>query len=215
MKNIHKYILIVLICGLIFFILGYPCRELFRISETTEVRIVAALPLLFGISFGFAGVLGCAIANLIADILSGYDAIIFIPGFFIQIIYGYVPAVIWNKLRKNDKNKFKLDKIYKNVQYMLIVILDSLAAAFMVVSVIKLKFDEHYFSMLSANIFFNQFITNLRLAHLPAKNAQKAKKIHKVHLFFFAQRKIHFVFPRHKHHHFSSIWNYKLPKHCT
>ena len=95
MKNIHKYILIVLICGLIFFILGYPCRELFRISETTEVRIVAALPLLFGISFGFAGVLGCAIANLIADIMSGYDAIIFIPGFFVQIIYGYVPAVIW------------------------------------------------------------------------------------------------------------------------
>ena len=114
---------------------------------------------MFGISFGFAGVLGCAIANLIADIMSSYDAIIFIPGFFVQIIYGYVPAVIWNRLRKNDKNKFKLDKVYKNVQYMLIVILDSLAAAFMVVSVIKLKFDEHYFSMLSANIFFNQFIT--------------------------------------------------------
>ncbi|SHM83509.1 MULTISPECIES: SpoIIE family protein phosphatase [unclassified Fibrobacter] len=159
MKNIHKYILIAIICGLIFFVLGFPCRELFKISDTTEVRIVAALPLLFGISFGFAGVLGCAIANLIADIMSGYDAIIFIPGFFVQIIYGYVPAVIWNRLRKNDKNKFKLDKVYKNVQYMLIVILDSLAAAFMVVSVIKLKFDEHYFSMLSANIFFNQFIT--------------------------------------------------------
>ena len=159
MKNIHKYILIVIICGLIFFILGFPCRELFKISETTEVRIVAALPLLFGISFGFAGVLGCAIANLVADIMSGYEAIIFIPGFFIQIIYGYVPALIWNYLRRNDKNKFKLDKIYKNVQYMLIVILDSLAAAFMVVSVIKLKYDEQYFSMLSANIFFNQFIT--------------------------------------------------------
>jgi hypothetical protein len=159
MKNIHKYILIAIICGVIFFVLGYPCREFFKISDTTEVRIVAALPLLFGISFGFAGVLGCAIANLVADIVSGYDAIIFIPGFFVQIIYGYVPAIIWNKLRKNDKNKFKLDKIYKNVQYMLIVILDSLAAAFMVVSVIKLKYDEHYFSMLSANIFFNQFIT--------------------------------------------------------
>ena len=159
MKNIHKYILIAIICGLIFFILGFPCRELFKISDTTEVRIVAALPLLFGISFGFAGVLGCAIANLIADIMSGYEAIIFIPGFFIQIIYGYVPALIWNYLRRNDKNKFKLDKIYKNVQYMLIVILDSLAAAFMVVSVIKLKYDEQYFSMLSANIFFNQFIT--------------------------------------------------------
>jgi len=159
MKKIHKYILIAIICGLIFFILGFPCRELFKISDTTEVRIVAALPLLFGISFGFAGVLGCAIANLVADIMSGYDAIIFIPGFFVQIIYGYVPAVIWNRLRRNDKNKFKLDKVYKNVQYMIIVILDSLAAAFMVVSVIKLKYDEQYLSMLSANIFFNQFIT--------------------------------------------------------
>ena len=159
MKNIHKYFLIAFICGLIFFVLGYPCREFFRISETTEVRIVAAFPLLFGITFGFPAVLGCAIANLIADIMSGYEPIIFIPGFFVQIIYGYVPAVIWNRLRRKDKNKFKLDKVYKNVQYMLIVILDSLAAAFMVVSVIKLKFDEHYFSLLSANIFFNQFIT--------------------------------------------------------
>ena len=159
MKNIHKYILIAVICGLIFFILGYPCRELFKISDTTEVRIVAALPLLFGISFGFFGILGCAIANLIADIISGYDAIIFIPGFFVQIIYGYVPAVIWNHLRRKDKNKFKLDKVYKNVQYMLIVIFDSIASAFMVVSVIKLKYNEQYFSLLSANIFFNQFIT--------------------------------------------------------
>ena len=159
MKNIHKYILIAFICGLIFFVLGYPCRELFKISDTTEVRIVAALPLLFGISFGFFGVLGCAIANLIADIISGYEPIIFIPGFFVQIIYGYVPAVIWNYLRRNDKNKFKLDKVYKNVQYMLIVILDSLASAFMVVSVIKLKYNEQYLSLLSANIFFNQFIT--------------------------------------------------------
>ena len=159
MKNVHKYILIDFICGLIFFVLGYPCRELFKISDTTEVRIVAALPLLFGISFGFFGVLGCAIANLIADIISGYEPIIFIPGFFVQIIYGYVPAVIWNYLRRNDKNKFKLDKVYKNVQYMLIVILDSLASAFMVVSVIKLKYNEQYLSLLSANIFFNQFIT--------------------------------------------------------
>ena len=159
MKNIHKYILITVICGLIFFILGYPCRELFKISDTTEVRIVAALPLLFGISFGFFGVLGCAIANLVADILSGYDAIIFIPGFFIQIIYGYVPAIIWNNLRKNDNNKFKLDKVYKSAQYMLIVTLDSLISTFLVVSVVKLRYDEQLFSMLSANIFFNQFTT--------------------------------------------------------
>ena len=105
MRNIHKYILIAVICGLIFFVLGYPCRDLFKISDTTEVRIVAALPLLFGISFGFWGVLGCAVANLVADIISGYDPIIFIPGFFVQIIYGYVPAVIWNRLRSKETSR--------------------------------------------------------------------------------------------------------------
>lgn len=155
MKNLQKNFWIAVLCGLIFYALGEPCREFFKISDTTEVRIVAAFPLLFGISFGFWGVLGCAVANLLADISSGYAPIIFIPGFFVQIIYGYVPALVWNWLRREDKNKFKLDKVYKNVQYMIIVILDSLATAFMVVSVIKLKFDEHYFSMLSANIFFS------------------------------------------------------------
>ena len=159
MKNFQKNILIAILCGLIFFALGEPCRELFKISDTTEVRIVAAFPLLFGITFGFWGVFGCAVANLVADIYSGYAAIIFIPGFFVQIVYGYIPALIWNRLRRNDENKFKLDKVYKNVQYMVIVILDSLASAIMVVSVIKLMFDASYFSMLAANIFFNQFIT--------------------------------------------------------
>ena len=79
MKNFQKNILIAILCGLIFFALGEPCRELFKISDTTEVRIVAAFPLLFGITFGFWGVFGCAVANLVADIYSGYAAIIFIP----------------------------------------------------------------------------------------------------------------------------------------
>lgn len=159
MKKTAKNIAIMLTCGLVFYILGEPCREFFKISNVTEVRIVAALPLLFSISFGIWGTLGCAIANLIADLGSGYTPIIYIPGFFIQIIYGYLPARLWLYLRKRDGNKYKLDKIYKNVQYMLIVIADSALSAFLIASVTKIVFDEKYFSMLSANIFFNQFIT--------------------------------------------------------
>ena len=191
MKNIYKYALIAFLCGLIFFVFEVPCRELFKISDTTEVRIVAALPLLFGISFGFWGVFGCAVANLIADIMSGYEPIIFIPGFFVQIIYGYVPAVIWNKLRKKNKNKYKLDKIYKIVQYMIIVILDSAATAFMVVSVIKLQFNESYFSMLSANIFFNQFITMvvIGIPYLICASLLYQRKQRKL-----AKKKINFIF---------------------
>lgn len=159
MKKISRFILIATICGLIFYILGEPCRVFFKISEVTEVRVVAALPLLFSISFGFAGVLGCAIANLIMDIGSGYTAVIFIPGFFVQLIYGYLPALLWNWLRRNDENKFKLDKIYKIVQYMLIVIGDSLLCVIMLMSLMKVILHIDFFSLLAANTFFNQFIT--------------------------------------------------------
>lgn len=159
MRKIAHFILIAVICGLVFYILGEPCRVFFKISEATEVRVVAALPLLFGISFGLAGVLGCAIANLIMDISCGYTAAIFIPGFFIQIIYGFLPALFWNWLRRNDENKFKLDKIYKIAQYMLIVIGDSALSTFLIMSVLKINFQTSIFSLLFANTFFNQFIT--------------------------------------------------------
>lgn len=159
MRKIAHFILIAVICGLVFYILGEPCRVFFKISEATEVRVVAALPLLFGISFGLAGVLGCAIANLIMDISCGYTAAIFIPGFFIQIIYGFLPALFWNWLRRNDENKFKLDKIYKIAQYMCIVIGDSALSTFLIMSVLKINFQTSIFSLLFANTFFNQFIT--------------------------------------------------------
>ena len=159
MKKIAHFILIAAICGLTFYILGEPCRVFFKISETTEVRVVAALPLLFSISFGFAGVFGCAIANLIMDIGCGYTASIFIPGFCIQLIYGYLPAALWNWLRRNDENKFRLDKIYKTVQYMLIVIGDSILSAMLIVTLLHFVYGNDIFSLLAANIFFNQFIT--------------------------------------------------------
>lgn len=159
MRKIAQFILVATLCGLVFYILGEPCRVFFKISETTEVRVVAALPLLFGISFGFSGVLGCAVANLIMDIGCGYGPAIFIPGFFIQLIYGQVPAMFWNWLRRKDENKFRLNKIYKIAQFMLLVIADSALAAILVISLLKVVYGNEIFSLLTANIFFNQFIT--------------------------------------------------------
>lgn len=159
MHKIVKFVLVAIICGLIFYILGEPCRVFFKISETTEVRVVAALPLLFGISFGFGGVFGCAVANLIMDIGCGYGASIFIPGFFIQLIYGYAPAAFWNWLRRKDDNKFRLNKIYKTAQYMLIITADSVLTAAMIITLLHFVYGNEFFSLLTANIFFNQFIT--------------------------------------------------------
>lgn len=61
-------VVIALLCGLTFYLLGFPCRIFLKISDTTEVRLVAALPMLFSMTFGLPGALGCAFANLFSDI---------------------------------------------------------------------------------------------------------------------------------------------------
>lgn len=158
MKKILKYALITIICCAVFFLLGEPFRHFFKLSETTEVRPVAALPLMFGISFGFFGTLGCAIGNLIADIMSGYPASIFIPGFFIQLAYGYLPVLIFNRLHRHDENKYELDRIYKLIQFFIIVLVDSAFSALLVFTLLRIVFGTPIFGLGFWNTFCNQLI---------------------------------------------------------
>lgn len=111
MKKILRYILITLFCCVIFFLFGEPCRYFLKLSETTEVRPVAAFPLLFGIAYGFFGTFGCALGNMLADIISGYPSSIFILGFFIQLAYGYIPFLcIASVIKQWKKNKINSKK---------------------------------------------------------------------------------------------------------
>lgn len=157
-KTLLQSVLVALVCGLIFYILGEPCREFFKVSETTEVRVVAPLPLLFSIAFGLPGALGCAFANVIADASQGFPATIFVPGFFSQVAYGYLPALLWNFLRRNAKNKFKLDRVYKVVQFLLMVLFDSVFISWLVYLNVALN-GLPVSVDLWLNVFFNQLIT--------------------------------------------------------
>lgn len=157
-RTLLQSVLVALVCGLVFYILGEPCREFFKVSETTEVRIVAPLPFLFSIVFGLPGALGCAFANVVADASQGFPATIFIPGFFSQVAYGYLPALLWNYLRRDTKNKFKLDRVYKVVQFLLIVIFDSAFISWLVYLNVALN-GLPVSVDLWLNVFFNQLIT--------------------------------------------------------
>ncbi|MBQ0051970.1 MAG: SpoIIE family protein phosphatase [Treponema sp.] len=158
MKKYLKYFLITVLCCAIFFFLGEPFRNFLKLSETTEVRPTSAFPLVFGIAFGIWGTLGCAIGNLIADISSGYPPIVFIPGFFIQILYGYLPALLYRYLRRHDNNKLQLDRVYKIIQFLLLSLVDSLFCAFMIWGLTHLIFGSPVFGLGFWNTFFNQMI---------------------------------------------------------
>lgn len=150
-------VVIALLCGLTFYLLGFPCRIFLKISDTTEVRLVAALPMLFSMTFGLPGALGCAFANLFSDIQSGYSAAVFIPGFLIQIIYGYIPAKVWHYLRRNNINKFRLNRVHKVVEYLIISTADALLVAFLICLLLKCVGLPSNF-ILGENIFFNNLL---------------------------------------------------------
>ena len=72
-KSITKrYIRQIVILAILFLAVTMPFRQLFRLNGLTEVRPAGAFPPVFGLLYGLPGALGCAVGNLIADILSGY-----------------------------------------------------------------------------------------------------------------------------------------------
>lgn len=161
MKSINKYLkylLITTVCAAVFFFVGEPFRDFLKLSETTEVRPASAFPLVFGIAFGFFGTLGCGIGNLIADILCDYTPDVYIPGFFIQLLYGYLPVLIYNYWRRNEKNKFQLNRVYKIFQFLILIFVDSFFAAIMVWITVHIAFGSPVFGLGFWNTFFNQII---------------------------------------------------------
>lgn len=158
MNRILKFFLITILCGALFFCLGEPCRLFLKLSETTEVRPVCAFPLIFGITFGFFGTFGCAVGNLISDIISGYSLPICVLGFIIQIAYGYIPVIVYKHMRRNDENKYQLDCVYKLGQYLLLIIFDSIFCAFMIFGVVHFFYGTPLFCLGFFNTFCNQLI---------------------------------------------------------
>lgn len=157
----NKYLrafLITITCCALFFLCGEPFRDILKLSEGTEVRPVAAFPLLFGIAFGFWGTFGCAIGNLISDCIDGYPPICIFFGFLIQLAYGYLPALAFNYLRRHDQNKYRLNRVSKIVQYLIIILIDSLLSSYLVWTLIHLVFAPPEFGLGFWNTFFNQLM---------------------------------------------------------
>lgn len=159
MKNkLLKNLIITIVCALIFCSLGEIFRFYLKLSPATEVRPVSAFPFIFGIAFGFWGTFGCAVGNLISDIHSGYPLTVLFFGFLIQLIYGYIPARIYCHLRRADENKFRLNRISKIYQYLLIVTVDSIVCAVLVWTLNHFALGLPAFELGFYNTLCNQFI---------------------------------------------------------
>lgn len=123
-----------LLSGVVFFVVTMPFRQYFALMPVTEIRPAAVLPPFFGMIFGFWGALGCAVSNLIADLMSGYSVSMCICSFPTQFLMGILPYILWYHIpiRGEDKPSFpKMDTTGHVIKYMLIILVDSIIVTFL------------------------------------------------------------------------------------
>ena len=154
----HK-IAVVFSCSLFYFAVSIPFIDYLRLSPTTEVRPYCVLPFILSLVYGFPGVLGTALGNIFSDIYyGGMDIRIMTMGACFQIIYGYGGALMWKYLRRRSNNIFRLDKIHKITQYLLLVVLLSLIVTFMVWLTLHFYYGLNVFGVGFNNTLMNHMI---------------------------------------------------------
>lgn len=144
---------------LFYFVSSIPFIDFMRLSATTEVRPYCVLPFLMSLVYGLPGALGTAIGNIFSDMYyGGMDYKIYILGFSFQLIYGYGGAWVWNYLRRNDSDKFKLDKVKKLAQYLILIFFDSLIIAVMVWITLHQCYNLDFYGIGFVSTFLNHII---------------------------------------------------------
>lgn len=156
-----KFLKVLLLTAVVFFVITMPFREFFKVMAVTEVRPVSALPPALGLMFGMPGALGCAIGNLAADIFSGYSPLLCILGFGAQFIYGILPYLLWKGIRRCDKQMtqfLRLNNIKNVMRYIGMVLLDSFVMAFLLGLIMQAVGICPFFSTATLMLFLNNFV---------------------------------------------------------
>ncbi len=147
-----------LLAGIVFFTVTMPFRRYFSLMEVTEIRLAAALPPFFGMVYGVWGALGCAAANFIADLLSGYSLSMSVCSFPVQLLMGILPWFLWYHIpvQGEEKPSFpKMDTAWKVVKYLLIILVDSVVTTLLLGMLLKAFGIAGIFSRTTLVMFWN------------------------------------------------------------
>lgn len=153
-KGLQYFIL----SAVVYFIVTMPVRHFFSLMPVAEMRPAAVFPPLFGMIYGFWGALGCAVANLIADIGTGYSLSMCICSFPIQFLMGILPYLLWYRipLRGEEKPSFpKMDTTAHVLKYMLIILVDSAVVTILLGMEMKAFGITEVFSKATFMMFLN------------------------------------------------------------
>lgn len=150
--SIGGKIIFIAVLSIVFVLVAVPFKVLNIIPGFTEIRPVNCLNMLFGIMFGVYGALGCAIGNLIADILGGTLAISSWAGFVSNFLGTYLAYLLWYAIvnEKPSINNFK-----QVIAFIFISAFIGIVIAGVVTFGVKLSYDEIDGFFLFMHIFLN------------------------------------------------------------
>ncbi|MBI4830959.1 MAG: QueT transporter family protein [Candidatus Lindowbacteria bacterium] len=127
-----KMVVLVAVTAAFYAALVIPLKGIPIIPGFTEFRPGAVIPVVFGLLFGPAGAWGAAFGNVIGDFF-GTFGIGTLGGFFGNFFYGFLGYKVWaNMGLANSQEDLAIDSSKKTLNFVLVVILSSLACAAMI-----------------------------------------------------------------------------------
>ncbi len=134
-----------MLSALLFLGFTMPFRLRLEAAQITEMRPSAALTPVLGLLFGLPASLGCAVGNIITDLISGYEVSYALLSGAQQLLYGMLAYILWRRLnREHDGSEFCLDSISRLLKLLLVM------ASVAVVSVFCTAIINHVYNV--ANI---------------------------------------------------------------
>ena len=108
--------------ALLFLGFTMPFRLRLEAAQITEMRPSAALTPVLGLLFGLPASLGCAVGNIVADLISGYGVGYALLSGAQQLLYGMLAYVMWRRMnREHDGSRFCLDSISRLLKLLLVM----------------------------------------------------------------------------------------------
>lgn len=161
-RSIFENIFIFLVSALLFLSLSMPFRDLLSVFTVSEVRFAAVLNPVLGICFGLPSALGIAVANFVADYLSGYSIMVLIEGIIPQFLYTFIPYVIWNRLNKGESHIRRLDSSSRLLKYAVCVFIYAVISGIGVGLIVQLNFGADFLNC-AFFVFLNNWMMGIVL----------------------------------------------------
>jgi len=151
---------ITLISGVLFFASTMLFRQFFNLLAVMGIR-PSALPPVLGLMLGPFGALGCALGNLLADIVLGYSLLISVLGFVAQFTYGILPYLMWkaiDEIKKKPATPVNFSTVGNVLRYLIIIVINATVMTIFLGSIIHNLGVSQFISTVTLMLLLNNVV---------------------------------------------------------